>query len=126
MSSEQRLADGQRQPVHIRNIAKDIILTLLTCGLFNIYVQHRQIQALNAMLRNQKYSTLHWFLLTLITCGIYHIYHEYRISSDLVILQKLDPNEPLLIVILAIFGMSIVADAIQQSHINHYYGHTGL
>lgn len=116
----------QHPPTHVRNIAVDLIITIITCGLYNIYIQSRQINALNAMLGQQKYSFWHWFLLTLVTCGIYHIYHEYRLSTDLVVLQKLDANEPILVVLLAIFGLSIVADAIQQSHINHYYGETGL
>ncbi len=115
------------QSEHVRDIAKDIIFTLLTCGLYNIYIQAQQIKAVNAMLRQDKYSFGSWFLLTLVTCGIYHIYHEYRKTSDLcVIFKDLNENEPILTVLLAIFGMSIVADTIQQTHINRYYGSTGL
>lgn len=112
----------QARSEHIRSIPKDIILTLITCGLFNIYVQSRQIKALNAMLKEKKYSFGLWFLLTLITCGIYHIYHEYRTSSDLVKLCKLENHEPILCVMLTVFGLGIITDAIEQTHINHYYG----
>lgn len=115
------------QSEHVRNIAKDIIWTLLTCGLFNIYLQSRQIQAVNAMLKQQKYSFSSWFLLTLATCGLYHIYHEYRKSQDLCrMVSGLSPNEPILTVVLAIFGLALIADAIQQTHINHHFGSTAL
>lgn len=113
-------------PEHIRNIAKDIIFTILTCGIYNLYVQYKQIEALNAMLGQRKYDFLTWFLLTLVTCGLYHIYHEYRLSEDLMKLLKLETSEPLLAVVLTTIGFGIVADAIQQSHINHFYGDTSL
>lgn len=112
---------------HVRNIAKDIIFTLLTCGIYNIYVQAKQINAVNAIIKEQKYSFGMWFLLTLVTCGLYHLYHEYRLSSDLVKhIEGLNENEAILTVGLAAFGMSLVADAIQQSHINKFYGAKGL
>lgn len=112
---------------HIRNITKDVIFTILTCGLFNLYVQHRQMLAINALLKEEKYKFWTWFLLTLVTCGIYHIYHEYRKSSDLAAAMKdQSPNEPLVVLLLLIFGLFFVADAIQQSHINRHFGVTKL
>lgn len=116
-----------RSSEHIRDIARDIIITILTCGLYNIYIQSRQIHAVNAMIREDKYSFGSWFLLTLVTCGLYHIYHEYRKTTDLCrTIKDLNENEPILTVLLTIFGMAIVADAIQQTHINRYFGSTAL
>ena len=113
--------------MHVRNIARDIVLTILTCGLFNLHVQHRQMQAVNEMLRQQKYSFGKWFLLTLATCGLYHLYHEYRKSTDrLLVMKDQNPNEPIICLLLTMFGLWIVADAIQQSHINRHYGSTAL
>lgn len=40
--------DGQGE--HVRNIVHDLILTLITFGLFNLYVQSRQMRAVNALL----------------------------------------------------------------------------
>ena len=68
---------------HVRNVALDIVFTLLTCGLFNFYVQYKQCDAVNDMIQEDKYNFIHWFLFCLITCGLYHIYHEYRKSSDI-------------------------------------------
>ena len=112
---------------HIRNIGLDIVLTIITCGLFNIYLQYRQMIAVNTMIREIKYKFVPWLLLSIITCGLYHIYHEWRKSSDIAIaLGKTESQEPIINVLLSIFGLSIVADAIQQAEINKYYGSTAL
>lgn len=112
---------------HVRNIPLDLILTLLTCFLYNIYVQYKQCVAVNDILQEYRYSFVKWFLLTMLTCGLYHIYHEYRKSSDIAAVMKKDPSSPEIIaIVLAVFGLSIVNDAIQQAEINAYYGNKGL
>jgi hypothetical protein len=112
---------------HVRNIGLDIVLTILTCGLFNIYLQYRQMIAVNIMINEIKYKFIPWFLLCIITCGLYHIYHEWRKSSDIAVaLKKTESQEPIINVLLSIFGLSIVADAIQQAEINKYYGSSAL
>lgn len=108
---------------HVRSIVKDLVLTLITFGLYNLWVQKKQIEALNAMVGEERYHFWMWLLLTLVTCGLYHIYHEYRISTD--IARKLEQNpgqDGLIAVILSAMGLWIVVDAIQQSQINRYYG----
>lgn len=112
---------------HVRNIAVDIILTILTCFLYSFYVQYKQIDAVNDMLKENKYSFVTWFLFTIITCGLYHIYHEYRKSTDVArVLKKDEGSAGLTAVVLTVFGLSIVCDAIQQSEINNYYGNQRL
>jgi len=116
-----------RSTEHVRNIALDLILTILTLGLFNLWVQHRQMVAVNSMLGQQKYSFWLWFLLTIVTCGIYHIYHEYRKSDDLArLLGRQGSNDGLVSLLLTIFGLAIVNDAIQQTRINEFHGSTAL
>lgn len=79
------------------------------------------------MLKEYKYSFAQWFIFTVLTCGLYHIYHEYRKSSDIAAVMKKEPGSPgLIAIILTIFGLSIINDAIQQSEINSYYGSNGL
>lgn len=115
------------QSPYVRNIALDLIITILTCGLFNFYVQYQQILALNEMLKTPKYDFLKWLVLCIITCGLYHIYHEYRMSQDLaILLKKNNDQDSLIAVLLTFFGLSIVLDAIQQSDINAYYGKNHL
>lgn len=108
---------------HIRSIPWDLIWTLLTCYLYTLHVQHRQILAVNDMLKQNKYDFWHWLLFTLLTCGLYHIYHEYRKSTDIVAVMG-TPNsyEPLLSVLLTCFSLHMVADAVQQVQINKFYG----
>jgi len=111
------------QSDHVRNIAMDIVLTLLTCGFFNLYLQYRQVLAINAMIKEQKYSFGKWFLFTIITCGIYHFYHEYRKTQDICLsIGKEKSDDPVIHVLLAVFGFSIVVDALQQVEINKYFG----
>ena len=111
---------------HIRSIVWDLLWAFLTFGLYNIYVQKKQMQALNDMLKQEKYSFWGWLGLSLITCGIYHIYHEYRMGSDIALCTKEAPaNLPIVCLGLSIFGLTLVADAIQQFHINQFYGHSG-
>lgn len=112
---------------HVRSIAVSLILTLVTCGLYNFYWQYRQMLAANEMLQQDKYRFLPWLLFTLISCGLYHVYHEYRMSTDLAELLGRDPrSDGLIAVLLSVFGLSFVVDAIQQSHINAHYGDDSL
>lgn len=110
---------------HIRPIVWDLIWAFLTFGLYNIYVQKKQMLALNDMLKQEKYSFWAWLGLSLLTLGIYHVYHEYRMGSDIAFCNKeTNPNLPIVCLGLSIFGLTLVADAIQQFHINQFYGHT--
>lgn len=112
-----------QNPEYVKDIVMDLILTIITLGLFNLFVQYRQCEAVNNMIGEQKYSFIKWLLLSFITCGLYHIYHEYIKSEDIARAVGRDPGQDGLInLLLSIFGLSIVADAIQQSHINKFYG----
>ena len=120
--------DRQRMaPEFVRNIALDVILALVTCGIWNIYLQSRQMRAVNFMIGHQKYSFIPWALLTLVTCGLWHIYHEYRLSKDIAwALNQPQSNDPIVHLLLSIFGLSIVTDALQQAEINGYFGNHAL
>lgn len=81
------------------------------------------MRAVNDMLGKNKYSFSLWAILSLITCGLYHIYHEYRMTVDICNKLNLPQSyEPALSVLLTSFGLHPIADAIQQSLINRYYG----
>ena len=111
----------------VRNIAVDLILTIFTLGLYNLYVNYKQIEAVNFMMKQEKYSFIKWFFLSLITCGLYHVYHEYIMSTDIAkICGRESQQDGLINLLLAVSGLSIVADAIQQHHINEFYGSTKI
>jgi hypothetical protein len=68
-----------------------------------------------------------WFLLTLVTCGLYHIYHEYVMGQSITQVQRrfekeVSDNLSLISLLLSIFGLTIVTDAIQQHEINALFG----
>jgi hypothetical protein len=111
-------------PEYVRSVATDIILTLITCGLWNIWVQARQMRAVNFMINKEKYKFWIWAGLTLITCGLWHIYHEFRLSQDISLAMGKGPSDisPVVHLLLSMFALSIIADALQQSEINSYFG----
>ncbi len=109
------------------SIAKDIILSLITCGIYYLFWQERQMKAMNYLLEEEKFSFIKWFFLSIITCGIYHIYYEYVFGQAVMEAQRRHDRPVssylhLLSVGLAIFGLNIVADAIQQEEVNKLFG----
>jgi len=74
------------------------------------------------ILKEERYKFWHWALFTLITFGFYHFYHEYKKTLDL---KKFSPEmgetEPILIIVIIALGLTPVADAVQQHHINKYF-----
>jgi hypothetical protein len=116
-----------RREEFVRNIVLDLVLSVLTCFLYNVYVNYRQMLTVNHMLGTEKYSFVKWSLLTLVTCGLYHVYHEYIMSEDIAVICRREPQtDGLINVLLALFGLSLVADAIQQKHINQHFGANDL
>ena len=104
-------------------IVLGIILSFITCGLYNIYWNYKQIEAMNILLGREEYNFLHWLLLSFITCGIFHLYYEYKMGSDLYLYMKehgleVNPNLPLVALLLSCFGLSIIADAVMQQELN--------
>ncbi len=104
-------------------IALGIILSFITCGLYNIYWNYKQMEAMNIMLGREEYNFWHWLLLSIVTCGIFHIYYEYKMGSDLYLYMKehgheINPNLPVIALMLSVFGLTIIADAVMQHEIN--------
>lgn len=104
-----------------RNVALDLVLTILLCGLWNMVVQYHHCELLNVLLKQEKYSFWKLVIFSLLTCGIYFIYHEYMKARDWqTISGKADDSDPILAVVLAIFGLNFVYDAILQTKMNEY------
>jgi hypothetical protein len=105
------------------NIPAYVIFTIITCGLFNIYWNYRQMEACNYLLGRQEFDFGKWLLLTIITCGIYHIYYQYKMGSAIVEIQQKNgkpenTNLPVLSLVVTIVGLTIVADCVHQNEIN--------
>lgn len=114
------MADG------VRSIALGIIFSLLTCGIYSLYWQYKQMITLNAWLGRNDYRFWLWFFLSILTCGIFSIYYEYKMAVGINEIQTISglPVSGYLAVtcvLLAIFGVGIASLAIQQWEINKFY-----
>ena len=110
----------------VRNIVVSLILTVLTCGLYDLYWNAKQMKTMNGLLEREELSFWTWLLVSLITCGLFHLYYEYKMGLALVEIQKkydmrIDSNLPIISLFLSVFGFSIVVDAIHQNEINKTY-----
>lgn len=108
---------------HYASIPLYLLLTLLTCGVFNLYWNYRQMAACNDLLERDEFSFVLWLLLTLLTCGLYHFYYQYKMGAaimEIQYLRRLPVTEhlPAISLVAAILGVGIVADCIHQLEIN--------
>ena len=108
------------------SVALDLLLTLVTCGVYNLFWQARQFRALNAFLGVKRFRFWSWLFLTLLTCGGYHVYTEYVIGQSITQIQRslgraVSTNLPLVCLVVSILGLTPAADAIQQHEINAFF-----
>ncbi len=110
----------------IRSIPIGLILTFLTCGIYDLYWNAKEMKVFNGLLSRDEFSFWLWLFLSILTCGIFHLYYEYKMGVGLVEIQekfgmRVDKNLPLISLLLSIFGFSVVVDAIHQYEINKLY-----
>lgn len=104
-----------------RNVPLDLILTIVLCLMWNLVVQYHHCETFNALLKREKYSFWRMWIFTILTCGLYMVYHEYLKSKDWQeITGKPDDSDQILAVVLAMFGLNFIYDAILQNKINEY------
>ena len=105
------------------NIPLYLIFTILTCGLFNLYWNYKQMEACNHLLNRKEFKFALWLLLTILTCGLYHIFYQYKMGAAIVEIQRNRARDvfeslPVLSCLVTVFGLSIVVDCIHQHEIN--------
>ena len=106
---------------HIRNVALDLVLTILLCGLWNMVVQYYHCKTLNYLLKEEKYNIYKISIFSLLTCGIYFIYNEYLKAADFAkVSGSNDTSDPILALVLSLFGLNFVYDAILQNKMNEF------
>jgi hypothetical protein len=110
----------------VSSIPKDIILFVITCGIYGLFWTARQMKAVNYLVGQEKFSFVKWFFLCIVTCGIYHIFYEYSMAQAIVEAQErrnrpVSANLPVISIVLTIIGLHIVTDAIQQDEINKFF-----
>jgi len=108
---------------YILNIPVYLILTIITCGIFNLYWNYKQMEACNFLLNRQEFKFIHWILFSIITCGIYHIFYQYKMGRAIVEIQRntdklIFDSLPAISCVVTILALSIVVDCIHQYEIN--------
>ena len=107
----------------MQNRFGNLLLTILTCGLFNLYWNYKQMGACNDMLARDEFNWALWLILSIVTCGIYHLYYQYKMGSAINEIQRgrgmaVTEGLPALSLVAALFGAGVVADCIHQVEIN--------
>ena len=107
-----------------RSIILDIILTLVTFGIWNLIVQIRQIIDVNSFLAgdDKVRSAAMTFFLSIITLGLYFVYHEYVLTKKLHILLYGERKTEVeyLMGLLTFIGVWFIVDSYQQNLLNLY------
>jgi uncharacterized membrane protein YjgN (DUF898 family) len=103
-----------------KSIFWDIFWTVMTFGLFNLWVQIRQIEDTNDLLGRDEYSMWKLVLLTLITLGLYFVWHEYKMTRDIyrTVHGVEGKDVAFWCAVAAFFGLWFVVDSYQQSLLN--------
>src|SRR5699024_4706968 len=104
-----------------RNIGISIILSLLTCGIYYLYWVYKMDEEVSYLIEEQPNPGL-TLILGIITCGIYFWFWYYQLGEKLSRLPSKDgypiSNDSVLLVILAVFSIGIISNAIAQSNLN--------
>lgn len=106
-----------------RNIAVEIILSIITCGIYAIVWFVRLTNEVKSAAGDEKFQSGGVaFLLTLVTCGIYGIYWAYKMGEMMKEAQTKHGTEvkdnAIIYLILELFGLGIVVFALLQSDLN--------
>ncbi|MDL2233336.1 DUF4234 domain-containing protein [Ruminococcaceae bacterium OttesenSCG-928-L11] len=105
-----------------KNIALNIILSVVTCGIYGIYWYYCIATDIYNSRNNISTTPILTIVLNLVTCGIYGIYVYYKWGKAMyeVCTERGIPCEDrsILYLILSIFGLAIVNMALIQSDLN--------
>lgn len=109
-----------------KNIAVCIILSIVTCGIYELYWIYCLVEDTNLVASRQDSAASGGMVLLLgiVTCGLYWLYWLYRAGEDLDRLRVdrggLPGHLGLLYMLVALVGFSIVSHALLQSELNEY------
>lgn len=107
-----------------RNIGLAIVFTMITCGIYGLYWLYKMTEEVHCLVgRRTTASGGMVILYTLLSCGIYSFYWMYKMGETMTEVKMMrgmhaDQNSALLYIVLAIFALGIVSEALIQSSIN--------
>lgn len=106
------------------SIILDFFLTIVTIGIWNLWVQWRQITEFNSQFQTRKIPHP-WIviILSVLTFGLYFIYHEFQMTREI---HRLVENRTYPLIELAagvgtFFGLWFIVDSYQQHLLNDYF-----
>ena len=112
--------NGNAYGIEQRNIVVAILLSLVTCDiyfLYWIYKVNEELKQLSGDDTLQEGGIV--ILLWIVTCGFYGIYWNYKMGQAVDKIKGADDgNSSVLYLLLSIFGLGIVALALEQNEIN--------
>jgi len=109
-----------------RSVAVAIILSIVTCGIYSIFWLYKIAEGFYSTQTQERVNTTPGttILLWIVTCGIYGYYCYYKWGRASVEIAarygRTAEDRGILYLLLAIFGLSIVNDALIQSDFNEW------
>lgn len=118
--------NGYTRPlVENRSIALAIILSIITCGIYGLFWYAFMTNDANRV--SGEYDSTSGgltILYSLLTCGLYKIYWSYKVGKQLYNAGsnygKNISDNSILYLILSLFGLSIISDALIQNDLNSF------
>ena len=105
-----------------RNIVVQILLSIITCGIYGIYWFITLTDDVAKANSNTDFSGVKALVFTLITCGIYGIYWNYKIGKEMYEANQKNgiatSDNSILYLVLALFGFSIITYCLVQNELN--------
>lgn len=105
-----------------RSLAVNIILYIVTCGLWSLVWNFLITEDVSKVANEPSFTGTKFILLSLVTCGIYTLFWYYQLGQNLSKAKKLNglnaEDNAVLYLILSIFGFGIIATAITQNELN--------
>ena len=100
-----------------------MVLTLLTCGIYGLFWEARQMRTLKKWLGRREFSFWAWFFLGIVTCGLYYLYSEYKMAIAIQEIQeklgiRVNSSLATVSIIVSLIASPMVSSAIQQYEIN--------
>ena len=104
------------------NILVDILLTIITLGFFNLWIQLRQISDINELLGEDEFSFFWTIVWSIFTFGLYFCYHEYKMTLKVqkIALGHESKDIAILCALGSFLGLWFFVDSYQQHMINEF------
>ena len=110
----------------VRDPIMVMVLSLVTCGIYQLYWISKSYEELNRGLGREQFNFVKDLLLSVVTCGIYGIYAMWQFLNGVTELQQkwgVQPKfeAPIMFIVLFVFGPAVTFMA--QDSLNNAWEH---